>query len=82
MYVRPALRRKGIAEAVMTRLIAETRKAGLPILKLEAGVHSHAAIRFYERSGFKHCEAFEPYASMPAHTIVTSVFMEMPVSGG
>jgi len=79
MYVRPNLRGRGIADAIMTRLIAETAQTGLKLLKLETGVYSGAAIQFYRRSGFVICGAFEPYTAMPPQAIVTSVFMEMRV---
>jgi putative acetyltransferase len=80
MYVRPAMRGRGIADAIMARLIAEAAQAGLPLLRLETGSHSIAAIRFYGRLGFRHCPAFEPYASMPSQSVVTSVFMEKAIS--
>jgi len=76
MYVRPTFRGQGVADALLARLVDETRAAGLCLLRLETGVAQHAAIRFYERHGFSRCGAFEPYASMPAHAVHTSVFME------
>lgn len=82
MYVRSHLRGQGIADAIMTRLIAETVAAGLTLLKLETGVYSATAIQFYRRSGFTVCAAYEPYAAMPPHAIVTSVFMEMAITSG
>jgi hypothetical protein len=33
-------------------------------------------LRFYERSGFERCAAFEPYAAMPPEAIASSIFME------
>jgi len=36
----------------------------------------HAAVRFYEREGYRKCVAFGPYAAMPANAIATSVFFE------
>lgn len=80
MYVRNALRGRGIADAIMARLIAETAQAGLTLLKLETGVYSGAAIQFYRRSGFAVCGAYEPYTAMPPQAIVTSVFMEKSVT--
>jgi putative acetyltransferase len=35
-----------------------------------------AALRFYEREGFRVCPAFGEYAAMAPHSIATSVFME------
>lgn len=79
MYVRPAARGQGVADALMARLIAEARGAGIPILRLETGIHSSAAIHFYRRCGFQSCGAFEPYASLPANQIAGSAFLEMPL---
>jgi putative acetyltransferase len=81
MYVRADLRGQGIADAVMARIEAEVRAAGHSILRLETGTHSHAAIRFYRRKGFVRCAAFEPFASRPPKSIVTSVFMEKRLAG-
>lgn len=75
MYVRPAWRGRGVADAIMTRLEQEARRHGQRLLKLEGGTLNHAANRFYRRVGFRDCPPFEPYASMPAHAIETSVFM-------
>lgn len=80
MYVRPSARGQGVADAVMDRLTAETVLSGRSLLRLETGVYSGAAIAFYRRSGFAACGAFEPYSAMPAQAVVTSVFMEKPIS--
>jgi putative acetyltransferase len=76
MYVRKEARGQGVADAILDRLCAVARQEGLRVVRLETGVHSRAAIRFYERHGFKPCAVFEPYASMPPDSITTSVFME------
>ena len=79
MYVRPESRGQGVADAIMTRLIAETGAAGLSVLRLETGTESFAAIHFYRRCGFRDCAAFEPYASMPPNRIAASAFLERSV---
>jgi putative acetyltransferase len=76
MYVRPAARGAGIADAILERLTAEAAGAGLDLLRLETGTRQERAIRFYARNGFKTCGSFEPYTSMPPAAIETSVFME------
>ena len=76
MYVRPAARGRGVADAILVRLIAEAVAAGLKVVRLETGTEQTAAIRFYQRAGFEPCAAFEPYKSMPPHSIATSIFME------
>jgi putative acetyltransferase len=79
MYVRPKMRGRGIADAIVARLAKETVNSGRKLLRLETGSHSFAAKRFYSRCGFRLCEAFEPYAFMPPPAIITSVFMEKEV---
>jgi len=76
MYVRPAARGSGVADALLARIEAEARAAGRTTLRLETGIHQPAAIRLYERAGFRACAAFEPYASMPPAAIATSLFYE------
>jgi hypothetical protein len=49
------------------------------LLRLETGIHSLAAIRFYGRCGFSVCPAFAPYTAMPETSVVTSYFMEKPL---
>jgi len=79
MYVRPAARGRGVADAILARLMEEAVVAGLPIVRLETGTGQAAAIRFYQRAGFEPCAAFAPYNSMPPGNIATSVFMEKRV---
>jgi putative acetyltransferase len=82
MYVRRRARGQGVADAIMVRLETETARAGLGLLRLETGVYSGAAIAFYRRRGFAACGAFEPYRSMPPASVVTSIFMQKPISAG
>jgi putative acetyltransferase len=79
MYVRRAWRSRGVADLLVSRLIRETIESGRSLLRLETGSHSFAALRFYDRLGFRLCAAFEPYAHMPPPSIITSVFMEKHV---
>ncbi|MGZ3451163.1 MAG: GNAT family N-acetyltransferase [Polyangiales bacterium] len=76
MYVRSEARGRGLAPALMERNEAETRAAGLTILRLETGTKQLAAMRFYERWGFRERDAFGAYATMPETAIATSVFYE------
>jgi putative acetyltransferase len=79
MYARPAVRGRGVAGALLKRLEAEARAAGKTSLRLETGIHQHAALRFYERAGFRRRDAFGAYREMPAHAIATSLFYEKPL---
>lgn len=76
MYVRPELRGRNVALAILARLEQEAREHGFGGLVLETGDAQAAAIRFYERQGFTRCEAFGEYAKMPKASIVRSVFFE------
>ena len=76
MYVRPSVRGRGVAAALLARLESEARDSGRDLLRLETGDRQLDAIRLYERAGFRRCDAFGAYASMPAHRVATSVFFE------
>jgi putative acetyltransferase len=79
MYVREAARGRGVAQALLARIEAEARAAGLAMLRLETGDRQDAAMRLYTRAGFRRCQAFGAYVSMPPEAIATSVFCEKPV---
>ncbi len=76
MYAKPEVRGQGAATVLLRRLEAEAREAGLTLVRIETGNLQHAAMRFYEREGYRRCAAFGPYAAMPANAIATSVFYE------
>jgi putative acetyltransferase len=76
MYAKPQVRGKGVATALLQRLEAEARGAGLSLVRIETGNLQHEAMRFYEREGYAKCAAFGPYAAMPPSAIATSVFYE------
>ena len=59
---------------VLADLEAIARKAGLPLLRLETGIHNTDALALYRGGGFVACEAFGDYQPDPL-----SVFMEKPV---
>ena len=76
MYVRPEARGKRVADALLARIEAEVRAAGITDLKLETGTEQHAAMRFYEKAGFARCGSFGAYSNMATEQVVGSVFME------
>lgn len=79
MFVRDSARGRGVADAILARIEAEVRDAGISVLRLETGDRQAAAMRLYARAGFQQCPAFGAYASMPPQAIVTSVFFEKRV---
>jgi putative acetyltransferase len=82
MYVRPAARGRGVAEALLDRIEAAVRAAGLTRLCLETGDRQLAAIRVYTRAGFSRGAAFGHYAEMPPEKIAASIFFEKHLSAG
>jgi putative acetyltransferase len=79
MYSKPAVRGRGVAKALLLRLEAEARDAGLRLLRIETGLYQQEAQRFYEGAGYKRCGPFGSYAQLPPHAIQTSLFYEKPL---
>lgn len=71
LFVDPAARGRGVAEALMRGLEERAREAGLAWLRLETGDTLDAAHRLYARLGFSSCGPFGDYREGPH-----SVFME------
>jgi GNAT superfamily N-acetyltransferase len=71
MFVRGAWRGRGLGFALLEHLAGHARANGCTLLRLETGIHQHAAIKFYERWGFRSIEAFPPYKPDPV-----SIFYE------
>jgi len=71
MFTAPQARGKGVAAALLRQIEDEARANGLTSLKLETGEALDAAIRLYERHGFRRCGRFGDYAEND-----TSVYME------
>ena len=65
MYVRPRFRGAGLAHRLIEHLADYARAHGVPCLRLETGIHQHAAIALYERAGFRPIAAFGDYAPGP-----------------
>ena len=76
MYTAEAARRRGVARALLAHLEDEACGAGMPLLRLETGIHQPEAIALYERAGFVACEPFGAYAAMAETQIATSLFYE------
>jgi len=74
MYLRPDQRGRGLGRRVLADLEGVARGAGLPLLRLETGIHNTEALALYRRAGFVECSPFGDYAADPL-----SVFMEKRV---
>ncbi|HEX3486340.1 MAG TPA: GNAT family N-acetyltransferase [Micropepsaceae bacterium] len=75
IYVRPEARGRRLAAEIVLVLEGMARKAGLEELKLETGIRSPAAIRTYERLGYRQCGRFGNYPEAPL-----SIFMEKRIA--
>jgi putative acetyltransferase len=76
MFVRPAGRGSGVAQALLAHIEDAARTAGVPWLRLETGIRQPAAIRLYESAGFHPCAAFGAYTTMAPAAIKLSLFYE------
>ena len=81
MYVRDVARGRGVARALLARIELAAREAALAALRLETGDRQIAAMRLYERAGFRRCPPFGDYAAMATAAIATSVFFEKSLAG-
>ncbi|MFQ6553585.1 GNAT family N-acetyltransferase [Aestuariibius insulae] len=71
IYVDPAHRGTGLADAIIAACEAEAAAEGLPLMRLETGEASPAALRIYTRLGYARRGPFGEYKENGS-----SVFME------
>ena len=74
MYVRPSFRGLGLGALMLDHLADYARNHDVGLLRLETGIHQHAAISLYERMGFQRIPPFGEYRDDPL-----SVFFEKPI---
>jgi putative acetyltransferase len=74
MVVDEAARGRGIGRALLAAIEAAARDAGVPVLRLEAGIRSPAALALYRAAGFEERRPYGDYVADPL-----SIFMEKPV---
>lgn len=65
MYIRPQFRGLGLAKLMLDHLAEHTRSNNINVLRLETGIHQHAAIALYERAGFRSIPPFGEYKPDP-----------------
>jgi putative acetyltransferase len=65
MFTAPEARGRGVADAILTHLIALAATEDRPILRLETGTGLDAAHRLYRRHGFTECGPFGAYEESP-----------------
>ena len=65
MYVREQFRGRKLGKLMLDHLADYARRHGVELLRLETGIHQHAAIRLYEGEGFRRIPPFGPYRDDP-----------------
>jgi len=65
MYVRSQFRGQRLGKLMLDHLAGYARSHGVAVLRLETGIHQHAAIRLYEGEGFRRIPPFGPYRDDP-----------------
>ncbi len=65
MYVRPQFRGRRFGELMVNHLAEYAGSRRITTIRLETGIHQHAAIALYERLGFERIPAFGPYTDDP-----------------
>ena len=74
MCVRPDQRGQRVGKRMLGELEVIARETGLPVLRLETGIHNTEALALYRHAGFTACPAFGDYTPDPL-----TVFMEKRV---
>lgn len=64
MYVAEVARGRGLAVALLRHLEDEARRRGATRLILETGTRQRAAVRLYEREGYRRIPNYPPYDGM------------------
>lgn len=65
MFIRPTFRGLGLGKLMLDHLAGYARSRGVGLLRLETGIHQHAAIALYERAGFQRIAPFGEYKPDP-----------------
>ena len=73
MHTAPAARRRGVARAVLQRLLAQAREQGITRVSLETGTAPEfaPARELYASAGFEVCGPFADYVASPHSTFMT-----------
>jgi len=75
MYTMPDHQGRGIGERILAEIEALARREGLTLLVLETGSNFDAALRVYQRGGFRTCGPVLDYPPSPY-----TAFFEKPLS--
>ena len=65
LYVAPNARGLGIARSLLSQLESAAAEQGMPLVRLETGIHQPEAIGLYERMGYVEIGPFGDYPADP-----------------
>jgi ribosomal-protein-alanine N-acetyltransferase len=82
MAVEPSRRRRGLARALMSSLIAEARSRAARIATLEVRSHNEGAVALYESFGFVPIAVRKDYYRLPTDDALVMWLSLRPVGGG
>jgi GNAT superfamily N-acetyltransferase len=77
MYVRPQYRGRGFAKLLLRHLSEYAWAQGVPLLRLETGIHQYEAIGLYERMGFHRISPFGAYKEDPLSVFYEKSLMQL-----
>jgi GNAT superfamily N-acetyltransferase len=58
MFVTAEARGKGVGRLLVERLVADARRAGYSVMRLDTSMHQHEAMALYEKMGFRRTIAY------------------------
>jgi putative acetyltransferase len=61
LFVDDGVRGRGVAGSLLDALELHAGESGIPLVQLETGTRSHAAIALYEKRGYRHVPRFGQY---------------------
>jgi putative acetyltransferase len=75
MYVAADARGRGIGQAILTALEAESRRLGVRRILLETGVRQQEALALYSKAGFHPIPAYGEYVHSPLSICMSKTLM-------
>ncbi len=81
LFVEPAARRRGVASQILAALEQIAQQLGYTRLRLDTGKRQAAAVRLYERLGFRQIPPFGKYADDPLSLCFEKWLASGPVDG-
>jgi putative acetyltransferase len=82
MYVEPGERGTGVARALLARAEQVARALGAERMRLETGTRQPAAVRLYERAGYRRIPKYPPHEGDPTSLCYEKALPEPAAGSG